>query len=235
MVDEVGLTAAAPTPIAAPPPQARAPEAAPEIKPAPPQPESAPTPVVVPSPQPRIVSPAPPKAVAPPRPTPAPAKPAPTKPALAKAAPTKAGPARARAPQIGDDFLKGIADSPARTSSATAKPAAPVYSAQAQKSINQSILSQAKRCALRQPFLGDGANRVSIRVNLHFARDGRLIRPPAVLSRSGDPDLIAKYSDLLEDDVRRIFADCAPFRLPPDLYDTPSGGWKDFPFIYKKE
>jgi len=61
----------------------------------------------------------------------------------------------------------------------------------------------------------------------------KLLAQPAVLGISGDPELRGKYGDLLEDQVRRIFADCAPFRLPAELYDTPSGGWKEFKFSYR--
>ena len=70
-------------------------------------------------------------------------------------------------------------------------------------------------------------------INLKLARSGRLIRPPIVLRTSGDPDLRAKYGDLLEDQVRRIFAQCTPLRLPAELYDTPTGGWNDFTFTYR--
>ena len=72
-----------------------------------------------------------------------------------------------------------------------------------------------------------------LRVNLKLARSGRLIRPPSILGMRGDPDLRAKYGDLLEDQVRRIFAECSPLRLPAELYDTPSGGWNDYTFWYE--
>ena len=38
---------------------------------------------------------------------------------------------------------------------------------------------------------------------------------------------------LLEDQVRRIFADCSPFRLPAELYDTDNGGWKETTLRYR--
>ena len=69
--------------------------------------------------------------------------------------------------------------------------------------------------------------------HLKLARSGRLTRPPTVLRTAGDPDLRAKYGDLLEDQVRRIFAECTPLRLPAELYDTPDGGWNDFTFTYR--
>ena len=226
MVDEIGLQPAAPAATLTPPPQAQAPELA--ETPPPPQPEAAPTPVVQPTPQPRV---APANTLAA---QVAQLRPTPPRPQPAKAAPAQPAPARSaqpRASRIGADFLKGIADAP--RSAAPAKAAASIFNAQAQMNVGQAILQQAKRCAARETFLGEGANRVRLKINLAFARDGHLLRAPTVLGRSGDPELVAKYGDLLEDQIRRIFADCAPFRLPPELYDTGNGGWKNFTFSYR--
>jgi len=207
-VEDVGLQSAAPTSIATPPPASQAPE----IGEAPPD-EAAPAPLP-PATQPRVA----------PAPAPRPVQREQSRPAPAKPAP--------RVSRIGDDFLKGIADSPSK-SDAPAKPAAPTYNATARASIGQAIIRQAQRCADRQPFLGEGANQVRLTVNLKFSRSGRLARPPSILGTRGDSGDIAKYGELLEDQVRRIFADCSPFRLPADLYDTPNGGWKDFTFTYR--
>ena len=206
-VDEVGLTAAAPNQVAMPPPASTAPEIgdAEPLDPAPAVAPPAPREVTIPSP----------------RPT---AKPTPAKPAPARPAP--------RVSRIGDDFLKGIANSPSN-SSAPAKPAAATFSATARTNVGQQLLKQAERCADREPYVGEGANKLRLTVNLKFNRSGRLARPPSILGVSGDPELRAKYGDLLDDQVRRIFADCAPFRLPAELYDTPTGGWNDFTFVYK--
>ena len=211
-VEEVGLTAAAPQSIAVPPPPSQAPEIG-EAEPveAPPVVPPAPTPAPVAQPAPR-------------KPLPA-MKPAPAKPA----APPKPAP---RVSRIGDDFLKGIGDAPSK-SNAPPKAAAATFSAKARASVGQAILRQVQPCADRQPFIGDDANQVRLRVNLKLARSGRLTRPPTILGMSGDPDLRAKYGDLLEDQVRRIFAECTPLRLPADLYDTPDGGWNDFTFTYR--
>lgn len=169
------------------------------------------------------VEPTPPQ----PAPTPAPVvKPAPAKPAT----PAKPAP---RVSRIGDDFLKGIADDKLAPRAGPAKPAAATFSATARASVGQAILRQVQPCADRQPYIGEGANQVRLTINLKLARNGRLIRPPVVLRTSGDPDLRAKYGELLEDQVRRIFADCSPLRLPAELYDTPTGGWNDFTFTYR--
>lgn len=202
-IEDVGLTAAAPQSIPVPPP----PSQAPEIGEA--EPVEAP-PIVQPVPKP---TPAPVVKPVPRRPTP-PAKPAP------------------RVSRIGDDFLKGIGEAPSK-SNAPPKPAAPTFSAKARASVGQAILRQVQPCADRQPYIGEGANQVRLTINLKLARGGRLIRPPTVLRTAGDPDLRAKYGDLLEDQVRRIFAQCTPLRLPAELYDTPDGGWNDFTFTYR--
>jgi hypothetical protein len=161
------------------------------------------------------------------------ARPAPTiKPAPARPVPrTPARPAP-RVSRIGDDFLKGIADSPAK-SSAPPKPAAATFSATARQSVGNAIIRQVQPCADRQPFIGEGADQVRLTINLKLARSGRLIRPPTVIRMAGDSEARAKYGDLLEDQVRRIFAECTPLRLPAELYDTPDGGWNDYTFIYR--
>jgi hypothetical protein len=199
LVEDVGLTEAAPQSIAVPPPPIQAPEIG-QAEP------TEPVPVIQPARAPSI--------------TPAPARPQP---------PAKPAP---RVSRIGDDFLKGIADRPSQ-SSAPAKPTAATFSATARASVGQAILRQVQPCADRQPYIGEGANQVRLTINLKLARNGRLIRPPVVLRTAGDPDLRAKYGELLEDQVRRIFADCTPLRLPAELYDTPDGGWNDFTFTYR--
>ena len=149
----------------------------------------------------------------------------------APARPQKPAPA-AKAPRvsrIGDDFLTGMADD----APAAAKPTAAKFDARAKASIGDAILRQVKPCANRQPYIGEGANQIRLTVNLKLNRNGRLARPPSILRVAGDEELRTKYSDILEDQVRRIFAQCTPLRLPPDLYDTPTGGWGDFTFIYR--
>jgi len=167
-----------------------------------------PAPVIQPKPQPSIV----------------PAKPLP-RPVQAKPAP--------RVSRIGDDFLKGIKDDELAPRAGPSKPAASTFSASARASVGQAILRQVQPCADRQPFIGEDANQVRLTVNLKLARNGRLVRPPVVLRTAGDPALRAKYGELLEDQVRRIFAQCPPLRLPAELYETPDGGWNDFTFTYR--
>lgn len=228
---EVALTAAAPEQTAAPAPTAPAP--APELaEPTPlpplPQPTATPQPQApTPAPQPR---PAP--AVRPssrPVPAPTPLRPAPARRPTARPLDGLKLPSAPPRSQLGDDFLKAIGDSPAR------KPAqaAASYSPEAKASIASTIAAQAQRCANRQPFLGEGADQLRLQVRLSFAKSGTLLRPPVIMSVEGPGDLQAKYGDRLEDQVRAIFAECAPFRLPAELYETGNGGWKETVLRYR--
>ena len=210
LVDDVALESASPTPIAS----------------------ASPPPSAVPAPeQPLPLQAPPPEAIAPPTPAPIQRQQLP-RPTAAPQRPTTVPTRPVQRPGIGKDFLKSFDDDLA-PHAGPARPAAPAYSASAKMSIGQSIIQQAKRCADRQAFIGEGANKVRLTVNLRFNPSGRLLRAPAILGSAGDPELRSKYGDLLEDQVRRIFADCSPFRLPPELYDTPAGGWKDFTFTYR--
>lgn len=215
LVDDVGLQSAAPQPMPfAPPPPSQAPEMGDAIEPAPaPRVEPpAPAPMV------RLAPPQPQRAAPQPRQAAQPQRSTPQKPAQ-------------RVSRIGDDFLKGIADSPA--SASEARPAAATFDSQAKVSVGQAILRQVKPCADRQPYIGEGANQLRMTVNLRLNRNGRLARPPSILNISGDSDLRGRYGELLEDQVRRIFAQCTPLRLPAELYDTPTGGWGNFTFTYR--
>ena len=195
---------------------------------------AAPTPIA----QPATAEPppsAPVEAIAPPMPRPALTPPPPQRPAVQLPRQVQRVPSQpSRRAGIGDDFLKSFDDDLAPRSGA-ARPAAPAFNAKARMNIGQAIISQARRCAESQPFIGEGANKIRLTVNLKFNRSGRLARSPSILGSAGDSETRSKYGQLLEDQVRRIFADCAPFRLPADLYDTPEGGWKDFTFTYRVE
>jgi hypothetical protein len=143
-------------------------------------------------------------------------------------------PAHRPAPRqgLGDDFLSKLNDDLAPRTGPS-KPAAPTFNAQARANVAQSIARQAQRCAARQPYLGEGADEVRMNLKLYFSRSGRLSRPPIITSMAGPSDYREKYGDLLEDQVRRIFSECAPFRLPPELYDTDDGGWRETTLRYR--
>ena len=207
-VDEVGLTAAAPAQVAVPPPASTAPEIG-EAEP------------LDPAPAPAIAPPAPREVAIPPRPT--------AKPTTAKPAPTRPAP---RVSRIGDDFLKGIADSPA-TSKSPAKPAAARFDAVAKANVAQAIAKQIQPCAERQRDLGPGANRIRVVLNIRLFLNGRLKGAPSVVRTSGVDDDNAQFEDLVKDQAIASYRECAPLRLPADLYSTPDGGWSNINMTYR--
>ena len=213
MVDAegVGLTAAAPQPVTTPPPSQ-----APEIAQAPPV-ETPPPPAPQPTPQPRV-EPAPA-----PRPAPAVRPTAQPRPAPAKPTPAP------RVSRLGDDFLKGVPDAPARSS---AKPAAATFSAEARASIDGAIKRQIQPCADDEPFIGAGADRIRLTLNLRLAPSGRL-QSLNVVRVAGDDEENARYVPLVEDQAKRVFAKCSPLRLPAELYRTPQGGWSNINMTYR--
>ena len=212
MVDaeEVGLTAAAPQPVTTPPLSR-----APEIAEAPPVEVAPPPPIPQPMPQPRVEpAPAPP-------PTPAPRPVA--QPRLTPARPTPAP----RVSRLGDDFLKGVPDAPV-----SAKPAAATFSAEARASIDNAIKRQIQPCADDEPFIGAGADRIRLTLNLRLAPSGRL-QSLNVVRVAGDDEENARYVPLVEDQAKRVFAKCSPLRLPAELYRTPQGGWSNINMTYR--
>jgi len=218
-VEELGLAAATPLVAAPPPPASQAPAIG-EVEPI----EPAPAPRVEPAqPAPRVMPTATPRAAS--KPSPRPAKATPARLAQARPAP--------RASRIGDDFLKGIADSPSR-STAPAEPAAATVSASAMAGIVQAIRRQVQPCADRQVSPGPGASRIRVRMRLQLARSGRLVRSPQVIGTSGVDDENGRYEERVKDLAVATFVGCAPLTgLPADLYETASGkGWSDFIMNY---
>lgn len=203
-VEDVGLTAAAPQSVAVPPPPSQAPEIG-EAEPTP-----APTPIQ-PAPAPSI--------------RPAPAKPLPP-------APSKPAP---RVSRIGEDFLKGInEDKLAPRPGPSPKPAAAKFDAAALASIQQAIRRQIQPCADRQVDPGPGANRIRVTLNIKLSKSGRLRGPPRVVRTSGTDDENARYEERVKDLAVAAYTGCAPLTgLPPELYQTPEGGWSNINMTYR--
>ena len=231
LVDDVGLTAAAPQAVATPPPPSQAPEigAAEPIEPTP-------APIVAPAPPPpRIVpTPAPPRAQPVAKPTP-PAKRVAARPAPARAAPASPAPARPApgASRIGDDFLKGIATDAPSSAPAPARPAAATFNAAAKADISSAIAAQIRPCALRQRALGEGANRIRVVLNIRLTRAGRLQGAPSVVRTSGVDEENSQYEELVKDQAIASYRECAPLRLPAELYQTAQGGWSNINMTYR--
>lgn len=235
LVEDVALTAAAPQAVSPPPSEAPEIGVAEPIEPAP-----APAPTIAPPPPPPQIVPAPPRVDPPraeqprPRPTPRPA-PAIKRPA-ARPAPARAAPAPARAAsrvsRIGDDFLKGIAaDAPARPGPRA--PAAATFNAAAKADVASAIAAQIRPCALRQRALGDGANRIRVVLNIRLTPAGRLKGAPSVIRTSGVDEENSQFEELVKDQAIASYRECAPLRLPAELYQTAQGGWSNINMTYR--
>jgi hypothetical protein len=215
LVEDVGLQSTAPSP-PTPPPPSQAPEMGQAIEPAPPPPVEAPTPAPA-------IKPAP----APPQ------KAAPQKPQQAKATPQKQATQRPapRVSRIGDDFLKGMtgSDAPSRP----AKPAGATFDAKAKASIAALFQRLVQPCANDQVNPGEGANRIRVTVNLRLRPNGSLAGA-SVVRVAGVDDENERYVQRVRDLATAVYRECSPFRgLPPDLYDTPQGGWSNINLTYK--
>jgi len=226
LVDEVGLTAAAPQAVATPPPPSEAPETvvAEPIEPSP-------APMITAVPPPPTITPAPPR----PAPAATPVKRAVARPAPAKAAPARPAPARPapRASRIGDDFLKGVAEDSPAASRAPARAAAATFNAAAKADISAAIAAQIRPCALRQRALGEGANRIRVVLNIRLTRAGRLQGAPSVVRTSGVDEENSQYEELVKDQAIASYRECAPLRLPAELYQTAQGGWSNINMTYR--
>lgn len=216
LVEDVGLTAAAPRPA---PPPAQAPEIgeAPVIEPAPPPPRIEPMvePAAAPAPQRSAKAAAMPVAGPLPKRTAAPTLP-----------PAKAP----RVSRIGDDFLKGIDNAPvARPAAAAAQ-----FNASALAGIQQAIRRQIQPCADRQVDPGPGANRIRVTLNLRLTRSGQLARQPEVVRTTGVDEENARFEDRVKDLAVAAYVGCAPMSgLPAGLYQTDQGGWSNINMTYR--
>lgn len=205
--DEAGPTSTAPTPSTAPP----APSVAPELG----RPEEA-----APQPAQLVREPAPAQT---PSPRPAPA---------AKATPAKASPAKAvatrppastakvnppRGSRLGSDFLKGIGAEPS-TSRSAASPAAEIGPA-----VRASLAGLVRRQLKPHWKAPTGADAELLRTELSIAlaRDGSLVEVE-ILRTTGQTASNRPQVRLHQEQAIRAVRLAAPFRLPPEYYDS----WK---------
>jgi hypothetical protein len=203
LVDEVGATDTAPVVSQTPPAPSVAPELGTPQEAAPqPQPEAAP-PVAKASSLPTPAKPAPPRIAAPP---------------AAKPAPPKGG-------RLGANFLKGITDS--NQPGEAAAPRATVGPAQV-ASLASAIARQVQPCADRIVTPGPGAEDIRTKLNLRLNPDGSFAAEPRVIGQT-TTDENARYGTRVAELARAAFKQCAPFKLPPELYD----GWKNINLNYR--
>ena len=245
LVDKVGLTSAAPkvaqeapAPSVAPeqgppteaPPPLPAPAPKPEPKPTPPKPE--PKPEVKPEPKPKPAKPEP-------KPKPAPEKPA--KPVPQKQPPKKTGLSadflkdlpkdtpgknKPKGSRLGSDFLKGL--SPDKSAGKANAPRAAAVSAQSMAGLAALLLQQVKPC-YNPPAGGADAGQIATVLDLRLNRDGS-VASVQIGEQSGVNGQNQAYARQMADAARRAVLRCAPFKLPPEMYE---GGWDDFGFRFR--
>ncbi|WP_375398249.1 cell envelope biogenesis protein TolA [uncultured Sphingomonas sp.] len=249
IAEDVGLVAKAPEAVT-PPAESRAPEAGPPEDAAPAAPRDAAPEPAPPEPQPKAAPPPEPVAVAPPKPRPktiAPPTPAKARPARAAPRTSLARPdvapaqtagrdsssrqKKQRGSLLGDDFRKGLALSPSK--STTAAPKAAAMSAAAVADIRSKIAQQVQPCANRQIIPGPGAERILVTMLLRINRDGSLAGAPQIVGHEGVDEDNRRYMRQVDDRAIATFVGCSPLRgLPLELYDVP-GGWSLFKLRYK--
>lgn len=135
-----------------------------------------------------------------------------------------------RVSRIDDDFLSGVKAPPA--SARQSQPAAS-FDARAKASVAALFQRLVQPCADSQVNPGPGANQIRVTVNLRLRRDGTLARA-SVIRVAGVDDDNARFEERVKDLAIAVYRDCAPFPgLPPELYQTPEGGWSNINLTYK--
>ena len=89
-------------------------------------------------------------------------------------------------------------------------------SASARALLGQLMRESVKRCWNINAGL-DGIDKIAVRIEIRLNRNGALADPPKVLNSASGP----LFRDMADSALRAIVA-CAPYALPPDMYE---GGW----------
>ncbi len=233
-----------PTPVSPPPPPIVSPPVAPPPSPPPPAKLAAPLPAQRPAQRP-APAPAPKSA---PAPTPKQAAQAPTKiaPKIApRTAPppaaTASAPARQRQNAAAAPIQFDLAAASTNASGAdSGGRRAPQLASRGQAGrlgkagggtlltgdLEAALRSQIEPCWLEPANMADAA-RLRVVVSIDLGIDGRVLRDPILVtpsSRAGaSPSLVVAIDNAL-----RAVRDCAPFRLPPDRYET----WRQVRFSF---
>jgi colicin import membrane protein len=89
-------------------------------------------------------------------------------------------------------------------------------SASARAMLGQLMRESVKRCWNINAGL-DGIDKIGVRIEIRLARNGSLADQPKILNSGNSP----LFRDMADSALRAIIA-CAPYTLPPDMYE---GGW----------
>ena len=91
-----------------------------------------------------------------------------------------------------------------------------VLSASARAMLGQLMRESVKRCWNINAGL-DGIDKIAVRIEIRLNRNGALADNPKILNSGNGP----LFRDMADSALRAIVA-CAPYALPPDMYE---GGW----------
>jgi hypothetical protein len=82
--------------------------------------------------------------------------------------------------------------------------------------LGQLMKESVKRCWNINAGL-DGIDKIAVRIEIRLNRNGALADNPKILNSGNGP----LFRDMADSALRAIVA-CAPYALPPDMYE---GGW----------
>ena len=86
-----------------------------------------------------------------------------------------------------------------------------------------AILGQVKPCYNLGALGGTPATQITTVLDLRFNRDGSVAGNPQVVEQNGVGEGNAGYRQQMVDVSRRAVLQCAPLKLPDELYE---GGWE---------
>ena len=70
-------------------------------------------------------------------------------------------------------------------------------------------------------------------LNIRLTLGGRLKGAPTVVRTSGVDEENSQYEELVKDQAIASYRECAPLRLPAELYSTAQGGWSNINMTYR--
>lgn len=205
--------------------EAAAPEPAPE--------ENAAEPEPTPAPEPRTVSDVPPPDA---KPKPEPPKPVAAKPkAEPKTKAVKTADRKLDAQELAnllDKDLPKAKRKPLDTSSLadsieSALPKGVKLDARATASLASAIRAQVAPC-WNPPLGGADVRNMTVLLRIRFAKDGKVIGTPEVMSQTAVTSGNATYARVFAETAKRAVIRCSPLKLPADLYDA----WREIEFNF---
>jgi outer membrane biosynthesis protein TonB len=126
--------------------------------------------------------------------------------------------------------VKPLNTSDLATSIAAATPKQATIDPRAAATLSQAIQAQVAPC-WNPPIGGADVRRMTVVIRADYARDGRVVGQPSVVSQTGATVGNADYSRAFAETARRAVLRCSPLKLPPKLYDM----WKSVEINFDPE